>query len=249
MSNEMVQFDSNLYYEDAGSNEKLDRNDLAIPRLVVLQALSPQVQKRDAAYVEGAETGCILNTANNAIYDGEKGLFVVPVAYRRTYMEWKPRKDGGGLVKDHGLNQAIVAQAFKNPEKGGLKLPNGNDLVETGEHYVMIISGEIFSPAIISMSSTQLPVNKRWNTLVSQITLVGPQGQFNPPRFYQSYKLTTAPKQNEKGSWFVWCVEYHLPTVELENGKAIYIACRELKQQITDGKVQVSPPTTENQDS
>src|SRR3990172_944384 len=196
MSNEMVQFDSNLYYEDAGSNEKLDRNDLAIPRLVVLQALSPQVQKRDAAYVEGAETGCIFNTANNDIYDGEKGLIVVPVAYRRTYMEWKPRKDGGGLVKDHGLDQTVSIKAVKN-EKGGLTLPNGNDLVETAEHYVMIIKNNTFTPAIISMASTQLPVNKKWNTLISQIVLTGPNGQFNPPRFYQSYKMTTAPKQNE----------------------------------------------------
>ena len=39
--------------------------DLAIPFLRVLAQLSPQVNKRDAAYVQGAEAGQMFNTVLN----------------------------------------------------------------------------------------------------------------------------------------------------------------------------------------
>ena len=47
--------------------------DLAIPFLRVLAQLSPQVNKRDGAYIEGAEAGMIYNTVMNEVYDGEEG--------------------------------------------------------------------------------------------------------------------------------------------------------------------------------
>ena len=42
--------------------------DLAIPFLRVLAQLSPQVNKRDAAYVKGAEAGQMFNTVLNETY-------------------------------------------------------------------------------------------------------------------------------------------------------------------------------------
>ena len=45
---------------DKGS-QNMTQDDLALPFLKVLGQLSPEVNKRDGKYVEGAEPGMILN--------------------------------------------------------------------------------------------------------------------------------------------------------------------------------------------
>ena len=76
--------------------EETSTDDMAIPFLRILANTSPQTNKRDGAYVEGAEAGMIYNSATDALYDGEKGITVVPVAYNKTYVEWKERGEGTG---------------------------------------------------------------------------------------------------------------------------------------------------------
>ena len=49
-------------------------SDLAIPFLRILANVSPQVNKREGAYVEGAEAGMIYNTVQNEVYDGVEGV-------------------------------------------------------------------------------------------------------------------------------------------------------------------------------
>ncbi len=60
--------------------------------------MSPQVNKRDGAYVHGAEAGMIFNTVLNEAYDGIKGIRVMPCHYNRRFVEWKPREQGGGYI-------------------------------------------------------------------------------------------------------------------------------------------------------
>ena len=82
---EVVAFDASSVLEEfAGEGlEEVTAEDLAIPFLRVLAQLSPQVNKRDGAYVEGAEAGMIYNTVANEAYDGEKGILVIPCHYNR----------------------------------------------------------------------------------------------------------------------------------------------------------------------
>ena len=64
----------NMFETDAGQGiSNIKQDDLALPFLKVLGQLSPEVNKRDAKHVEGAEPGMIINTVTNEIYDGEKG--------------------------------------------------------------------------------------------------------------------------------------------------------------------------------
>jgi hypothetical protein len=47
----------------------MDQSDLALPFIRILGQLSPQVNKRDAKYVQGAEAGMIYNSVTNQLYD------------------------------------------------------------------------------------------------------------------------------------------------------------------------------------
>ena len=81
---------------DAGQGLNMTQEDLALPFLKVLGQLSPECNKRDAKHVEGAEPGMIINTVTNEIYDGVKGIDVVPVHYKRQYIEWQDRGESQG---------------------------------------------------------------------------------------------------------------------------------------------------------
>ena len=61
-----VALTSSMFAEDAGSGlENVTSEDMAIPRLKILQALSPEVNKNDGKYVEGASAGDVINTVTN----------------------------------------------------------------------------------------------------------------------------------------------------------------------------------------
>ena len=69
---------TNVFEADAGQGiANIKQEDLALPFLKVLGQLSPEVNKRDAKYVEGAQPGMIVNSVTNELYDGEKGIQVL----------------------------------------------------------------------------------------------------------------------------------------------------------------------------
>ena len=75
---------TNLFEADANAgSQNMTQEDLALQFLKVLGQLSPEVNKRDGKYVEGAEPGMILNTVTTEIYDGAKGINVLPVFYEK----------------------------------------------------------------------------------------------------------------------------------------------------------------------
>ena len=62
------------FEEDAGSSfAGMDQDDFALPFLRLLTNTSPEVGE-----IEGALPGMILNSVTNQLYDGRKGITVVP---------------------------------------------------------------------------------------------------------------------------------------------------------------------------
>lgn len=231
--------------QDAGAGqETMSSKDYAIPRLQILQSLSPQIKKAEPAYIKGAEEGMIVDPLNARIFSGEKGIQVVPINYRRAYIEWKDRKSGGGFVKDHGSDDSILAQTT-NGDKGPT-LPNGNTIQTQGEYFVFLL-GENggYSPYVLSMASSQLKKSRRWNTMINQFRAPHPSGSgtFNPAMFYRSYQLMTVPEKNEKGSFFGWVIAPSKNVLDMEGGQALYLAARDFRAQISSGAVQASAPT------
>lgn len=244
-------FDPSILVEDAGvGQESMDREDYMIPRLQILQSLSPQVNKRDGAYIEGAEAGFILNTVTRDAYDGEKGIIVVPVNYRRTYIEWKPRSAGGGLIRDHGNDSSILQSCKRDEETFRDLTPEGNEIVTTSEYFCYIVDEKTgtFNQALIAMTSSQLKKARRWNSMIAQLQIPNPKGGvFNPACFWNAYKLTTVPEENDKGSWFGWQIDQMFDAnsggiiKNIPNGQDIYLAARSFRDQIKQGSVNVSP--------
>jgi hypothetical protein len=240
-----------MLLEDEGAGrEGITAKDLAIPRLSILQALSPVCTKGDPAYIKDAETGEIYDNIHGKRYSGETGIIVIPVTYRRTFLEWKPRKAGGGFVGDHGADPEILSQCTTN-DTGQTITPDGNTLIQTAEYFCVMIDPESKLPrqVVISMSSTQFKKAKIWNSMITGLMVPRPDGKgvFNPAIFYQSYKLTTVPESNDKGSWFGWKVESYKSTLELTGGEDLYLGSRNFRKSVQAGEVKVADPESQSQ--
>ena len=205
--------------------EEVKKDDIAIPYINIIQSNSPQASKRDGKYIEGAEVGMILNSVTNEVFDGEKGIEVIPCAYKRELDEWIPREQDGGFVFAHSIESTILSTTTKN-EKGQDILPNGNYLVNTAKHFVLLLGTKHGSiQAILPMKGTQLKKSRRWNTQMMSQTVTVKDGSVKPyPSFAYAYTIKTAPEKNALGSWFGYEVLNQRPVTpeEFKLGASFY---------------------------
>lgn len=218
---------------DAGNGfEGARSEDFAIPFLQLLQGLSPQVKRSDGAYIEGAAEGMVFNTVTRAVVDTEKEpLIVVPCAYRHTYVEWRVREKGGGFVAEHDTPPAPTTR----DDKGRDILPNGNQLNDTRTFYVLVADETGATPAVLTMTSTQIRKAKQWYMQQNMLRLNGPNGPYTPPMFASKWSVTTVPESNEKGSWYGWKFE-HAGFMTADDA-ALYRDAREFHKSVKAGAV------------
>ncbi len=228
-------------YAHAGQ-EEMTRADLMIPRLTILQDLSPQV-KDMVRHIEGAEPGDICDIVTGELFSGEEGILFLFAAYRRTYIEWVPRKKGGGFVADHGHN--LPSDAIQG-EKGSITRPNGNEIKTVAEYmgFYVDVEQSSYKPFVIGMTGTQLKKARRLNTMINQLRVPTRDGRgtFNPPIFYRLYKLTTVPERNDQGSWFGWQIEPDMLLEQLPFGLQLYQEVLDFRKAIKEGTISAAAP-------
>jgi hypothetical protein len=224
---------ANMFEDDAAKGlGAIGQEDLALPFLKILGQLSPEVNKRDGKYVEGAEPGMIFNSVSGELYDGVKGIDVIPCFYKLEYIEWKDRGEGlGAPVAIYDSSSDIMSKTKPDANYKD-RLPSGNYIEKTASHFV-IVSGDSPSTALISMKSTQLKISRKWNSMMSGIKMKGANGMFTPASFSHIYKLKTTQMSNDKGTWFGWEVSKVGPVTE----KGLYDQAKGFSDSISKGSV------------
>ena len=224
---------ANMFEEDAAKGlGKIGQEDLALPFLKILGQLSPEVNKRDGKYVEGAEPGMIFNTVSGELYDGVKGIDVIPAFYKLEYIDWKDRGEGPGAPVAIYDSSSYVMSKTKPDANYKDRLPNGNYIEKTASHFV-IITGDSPTTALISMKSTQLKISRKWNSMMSGIKLKGKNGLFTPASFSHIYRLKTTQMSNDKGTWFGWDVSKVGPITDT----SLYQQAKTFSDNISKGSV------------
>lgn len=192
--------------------DNLSRDDLAIPFLTILQSNSPQVKRSDGAYIDGAQEGMLLNTVSKALLDTQSApVTLVACAYSRAFVEWRTREKGGGYVAEHNEAQGeALLRTCERDEKGRDILPNGNQLNDTRTFYVLVVDADgVPSPAVLTMTSTQIRKSKQWLMQQNMLKLKSADGRaYTPPMFASKWHVKTVAESNEKGSWFGWAFEH-----------------------------------------
>ena len=228
----------NLFEADANQGaQNISQEDLALPFLKVLGQLSPEVNKRDAKHVEGADPGKIINTVTNELFDE---IQIVPCHYKRQYIEWQDRGTSTGApVAIHEADSDIISQTSRGKDYKD-RLPNGNYLDNTAQHFVLAV-GKTPQTALISMKGTQLKVSRKWNSMMMGIKMQGKNGLFTPPTYSHIYNLKTVQMSNDKGTWFGWDVTKVGPVTD----KNIYDMAKNFATSVGKGEVQTKPEVQE----
>jgi len=217
--------------------QNISQEDLALPFLKILGQLSPEVNKRDGKYVEGAEPGLIINTVTNELYND---VDVIPCHYKRQYIEWQDRGTSTGApVAIHEADSDIISQTTRGKDYKD-RLANGNYLENTASHFVLI-NGSNPHTALISMKSTQLKVSRKWNSMMMGLKMQGKNGLFTPPTYSHIYNLKTVQMSNDKGTWFGWDVSKVGPVEQ----KDLYDMAKNFATSVGKGEIQAKHGTEE----
>tara|TARA_B100000427_G_scaffold262615_1_gene227322 strand:+ start:50 stop:820 length:771 start_codon:yes stop_codon:yes gene_type:complete len=232
---------TNIFEADANQGaQNIAQDDLALPFLKVLGQLSPEINSRDAKYIKGAQPGMILNTVTGDYYDGEKGINVLPVFYKRQYIEWQDRGASmGAPVAIHEVDSDLLSKVTRDKSNKD-RLPNGNYLENTASHFV-ILMGDTPTTALISMKATQLKISRKWNSMMMGIKMQGKSGLFTPPTYSHIYNLKTVQQSNDKGTWFGWDVAKVGPVQD----KSVYDIAKNFAERVGKGEVQAKHGTEE----
>jgi hypothetical protein len=192
---------------DSMGFENATADSYAIPFLAILQSNSPQVKKTSGSYIDGATEGMLLNTVQNTVLEAEEeGVLVIPVAYRQGFVEWIPRDQGGGFVQEYLPHEAPRTERDDDNRD---VLPNGNELIDTRYHSVLLMNEDgTASPIVIAMTRTQVKKSKRWMSLMQDIKFpkADGSGTYTPPMFSHVYRLKVVPEQKDEYSWWNWDV-------------------------------------------
>jgi hypothetical protein len=224
--------------------ENMTQEDLALPFLRILGQLSPQVTEGDAKYIASAKPGMIYNTVTSELYDGKKGIRVIPCYYKKDFPEWSDRGDGPGApVAVHLPNSPVIQTGKRDGSK--IRLPNGNYLEETASYYVMAETKTGgFTPALITMKSTQLNVSKKWNSMMKTIQIPNGDGGFAiPPMHGVVYNLSSVLQKNDKGSWYGWVV--NMERIMGSADKSLYLMSKDFNSNVSKGNVQTKADVEE----
>lgn len=222
---------------DAGEGAAFSADEMQIPFVRLLQALSPQLNKKKAEYIDGASSGDAFNNVTGQYWDGEQGLTVIPCYQTTKYLEFTPREMGGGFRGEINPNNPVLQQTTRSGSKE--ILPNGNELVKSDQHFCLIVDEDGgYQPAVIDMKSTQLKVSRRWKTQIAMQKVTLPDGRkVTPPVFATMWKLRSVEESNDQGSWSNWAVE----KVGLVKDRDLYQEARTFRKSIEAGEVKAAP--------
>lgn len=207
--------------------EGLTQEDLATPRIKILQKTSDETNE-DPSLV-----GKMINTVSNETY---KSIKVLPCAYTRQYVEWQDIGEGSGApVNIYESSSDILTKTTRDNQNKD-RLENGNYIETCANHFVLVVGekGEM-SPAVMILKSTQLKISRKWNSLMSGLTLQGKNGPYTPPSYSRFYEISTFMDKNKKGqTWYNY--EVALGDWVTENDKAAYLRAKEFSQSVKSGK-------------
>lgn len=236
-----------MFEADAGAGlEGADKDSFAIPFLSILQPLSPIVAE---GQIEGAKAGKFINSVTNQMSDV---VMLVPVAFQRKFLRWQPREKGGGYKGEYspvdvetGKVDGMVRTDEGRIYIGGSNPKEHDMLKDTRNHFVLVVKEDgSWSPALVSMASTQIKKSKRWLSRIQGVQLRNAAGQhFTPPSFSHIYKATSVREQNDSGIWFGWEIDIVGPVQDAE----LYQAAKAFHAQVAAGKVETTPPPAEGE--
>lgn len=180
------------HLKDAGrGNENVGTEDLTIPRLEIVQAMSKCLKEGSPEYIAGAKPGDLINSVSRRNYGKE--VFVVNCHYAKLWLVWKDYDQGGGFFG-----------AFPNPSEAQARLDEAVaegekekdlEIVDTPQHLCLLVNvaeGTV-DEVMLGLAKTKAKVSREWNTMIRMA---------GGDRFNRVYRISTAQETNKKNQTY-----------------------------------------------
>lgn len=172
---------------DAGmGNENMSPDDVSIPQIKLLQAMSPELNS-----VDGAKAGKLYNTQTGELLDE---VYFISLKFKVTYNIWKDQDLGGGKMGEYDTEAAAQAARSTLPGKEA-----DYDIQKTATHWILLLdpaTNKLIGPAVIYMDRSKLATHKDLNGLVAR------NSPNNESRLVCAYKFVPKSITNKANKTF-----------------------------------------------
>lgn len=166
-------------------SEEVKTSDMILPRLEIVQALSPIKEVNP-----DAREGMLFNSVTQEII-GDVAYFV-PVYFRVEFLIWRDQDQGGGFLGSYPTLEQAEERKRQAVSEG--ENPDHLEIVDTPVHFGLRITPEGEKEQIVvSMAKTKAKVSRKWNAMI-QIA--------GGDRFSRVYKISSFVDENKKGQKF-----------------------------------------------
>jgi hypothetical protein len=179
----------------AVGSENVRQEDKVLARIVLLQALSPEVERGNAKFIESARAGDIMHNVLGTLH---QQLLFVDAYFRLEYGVFRKRTKGGGF------RGVVYTEAEANALLAKQEDKDDCEIVQQAAHYGIALdpdTKESLGPVALVLTSTKMKVSRKLNSLIDAAL-----SEKGLPRFAGTWKLTVVAEKNEKGSFYNFAV-------------------------------------------
>lgn len=195
--------------------ENEDTSDLLLPRIELLQGLSPAVQQGKG------KAGDIVNQISKQPLPTD---IIIPIAMHRKYIKWIPRDEGGGIeYQTTDRNDPRVIKDTKWGAHG--EKPSCTSYM----NFLVLLEGSTL-PIVLSFAMTNYNTGKKLYTLCKMT---------NQDMWKGKYKLSSLSRTNQMGTWHVFEIDEagktEVKNVEIAEQLYHSFATRDLNFEVDSG--------------
>lgn len=240
----------------SGRGTSTDAHDNIIPMGRILQKMSPEVDKKNPNYVQGAEVGDIYFKNLPLIIKGEEGFIFQPCDYKWGYVEWILRGKGGGggsgFVAFYPPNKKpqnlkLVPDPMNPDRQIEVRKDNGNAIIETRYHSgYMLQEGEAPIGCTLPFSGSGHSVSKTWMGMMNRKIVNGEKAD----SWEVGYRLKSVSKTKNNNTWDLFEVsdagpeENGLPTTLWLDDEQVSLG-EQLHQALQSGATKIDEKDTD----
>lgn len=175
------------YLRGGAGNENVDQGDLLVPRLMIVQSQSPELDESDPKFIPGAQPGMMFNSLTKELYPEE--ILLVDTYFTKEYAVFIKRICGGGFKGTFPTAPEAYSLVSSMPR------PEDAEVVEMASHYCLVLDreGKVVGELVVPMTSTKLKVSRSLN---SMIRLKGGD------RWSSVWVFSTQVEKNDKGKFY-----------------------------------------------
>jgi hypothetical protein len=141
----------------------------------------------------------------------------------------------------------VLTADAQNPKRKFWKMPNGNTVVETREHVVLVL--DVFdrpTPFVIPMSGSNHQAAREWMSMANRKVIPGTD--LKSPLFGFIYRMKLKFRTNEAGDWYMWDIQDENGEPTLLNDYPTLQLANQISDDFEKGKLKADQATSDQVD-